>query len=183
MKLIKIETERLRLRPLTTNDLDDLHRLWTDADVRKYLWDDQVISKEQAEEVITSSIESFETNGFGFWAVLPKDEESLIGFCGFRFFGEAQEIEILYAVAPANWGQGLASEAARAMMRCGFEDHGFDKIYAGADPPNAASFRVMEKIGMKFAKRPRINDVEAIYYVLSKKDFRPGNSAYKLFKA
>ena len=51
MKHIKIETERLRLRPLTANDLEDLHLLWTDADVRKYLWDDQVISREQAEEI------------------------------------------------------------------------------------------------------------------------------------
>lgn len=182
MELIKIETERLRLRPLNVNDLDDLHLLWTDADVRKYLWDDQVISREQAQEVVTSGIESFEAHGFGFWAVLPKDEESLIGFCGFRFFGAAQEIEILYGVAPASWGQGLATEAARAMMRCGFEEHGFDKIYAGADPPNAASFRVMEKIGMKFAKRARINDVEAIYYVLSKEDFCPDNSVYRIIR-
>ena len=171
------------MRPLTADDLDALHLLWTDADVRKYLWDDQVISKEQVEEVITNSIDSFETNGFGFWAVLPKDKESLIGFCGFRIFGDAQEIEILYGLAPADWGKGLATEAARAMMRCGFEEHGFDSIYAGADPPNASSFRVMERLGMKYAKRTSIDDVEAIYYVLSKEDFQLGDSAYKLFKA
>ena len=183
MKHVKIETERLHLRPLSTDDLEALHLLWTDADVRKYLWDDQVISKEQAEEVITSSIESFDTNGFGFWAVLPKGEESLIGFCGFRFFGDDRDIEILYGLASAKWGQGLATEAARAIMRWGFEDHGFETIYAGADPPNAASFRVMERIGMKYARRTRINDVEAIYYALSREEFRPDNSAYKLFKA
>ena len=182
MKLIKIETERLRLRPLAADDLDALHLLWTDADVRKYLWDDQVISKAQAGEVITSSNESFNANGFGFWAVLPKDEESLIGFCGFRFFGDAQEIEILYGLSPVHWGQGLATEAASAMMRLGFEDHGFDIIYAGADPPNAASFRVMERLGMKFAKRTRLNGVEAIYYALSKKDYSPDNTAYRLIK-
>ena len=106
MKPIKIETERLLLRPLTADDLDAIHSLWTDADVRKYLWDDRVISREQAEEVITSSIESFEENCFGFWAVLPKDEESLIGFCGFRFFGDAREVEILYGLAPARWAGG-----------------------------------------------------------------------------
>jgi RimJ/RimL family protein N-acetyltransferase len=177
-----IETERLRLRPLAAEDLDALHQLWTDADVRKYLWDDRVISREQAEEVIASSIESFEANGYGFWAVLPKDEEAIIGFCGFRLFGDAREIEILYGLAPSRWGRGLATEAARAMMRWGFEDHGFDSIYAGADPPNAASFRVMERLGMKHAKRTRIDDVEAIYYVLSKEDFRHDNSAYKLFR-
>ncbi len=170
------------MRPLTADDLDALHLLWTDADVRKYLWDDQVISRKEAEEVIKGSLESFEAHGFGFWAVLPKDKESLIGFCGFRFFGDAREIEILYGLSPAYWGQGLATEAARAMMRLGFEDHGFDIIYAGADPPNADSFRVMERLGMKFAKRTRINDAEAIYYVLSKKDSQPGDSIYRIIR-
>jgi len=180
MKRVEIRTERLRMRPWTLDDLDDLHRLWTDPNVRKYLWDDTVISREQAESVIASSIESFATAGFGMWGVYAKDEESLIGFCGFRTFGDDEEIEIMYGVSPARWGQGLASEAAQAVLRCGFEEHGFDLIYAGADPPNTASFRVMEKIGMRFAKRVHLNDVEAIYYVLSKADFQPSGSVYEI---
>ena len=68
------------------------------------------------------------------------------------------------------------------MIRLGFEDHGFDTVYTAADPPNAASFRVMRRLGMKLARRTRINDVEAIYYVLSKEEFRPADSAYELFK-
>ncbi len=172
MKPLEIQTERLRMRPFTPNDLDDLHRLWIDPGVRKYLWDDTVISREQAEEVITNSVESFKAHGFGMWTVYLKDEATLIGFCGFRFFGQPEEIEILYGVAPASWGRGLATEAARAMLRCGFEEHGFDLIYAGADPPNAASFRVMEKIGMKFAKRVHLNGLEAIYYAMSREEFK-----------
>ena len=177
MKPATIETERLRMRPWSMDDLDDLHRLWIDPDVRKYLWDDTVISREQAAAVIESSIESFKTHGFGLWSLFPKIGESLIGFCGFRFFGDAEEIEILYGVAPAYWGQGLATEAAQAMLRCGFEEQGFGFIYAGADPPNGASFRVMEKIGMKFARHVHLNGVEAIYYVLSKEEYRPDNAA------
>jgi RimJ/RimL family protein N-acetyltransferase len=68
------------------------------------------------------------------------------------------------------------------MIRYGFEEHGVDPIFAGADPPNMASFRVMEKIGMKFAKRVVIEGKEAIYYMLSRADFQPGNAAYKLLK-
>ena len=169
------------MRPFAADHLDDLHRLWVTPGVRKYLWDDTAISREQAMEVIESSIESFDADGFGLWAVCPKDEETLIGFCGFRRFGEQQEVEILYGISPERWGEGLATEAARAMIRCGFETHGFDQIYAGADPPNTASFRVMEKTGMKFAKRIDLNGLEAIYYVLSKEESKPdGREFYQL---
>jgi len=179
MSLLRIETRRLQIRPFIPDDVAALHRHWTHPEVRKYLWDDIIISREQVVEVVESSINSFAMKGFGLWAVFPKEKTDLIGFCGFRFFGEPPEIEILYSIAPEYWGQGLATEAAQAMLRCGFEEHGFERIYAGADPPNAASFRVMEKCGMTFAKRMFINNIEAIYYVISRQAFQPDNSFYK----
>lgn len=177
-KLLEIETARLSLRPCRESDIDDLHRLWTDPQVRKYLWDDVIITREQAAEVVSASLESFERNGFGQWVVSLKESDSLIGFCGFRFFGDPPEVEILYGLAPAHWGKGFATEAAKAMMRCGFEENGFERIYAGADPPNAASFRVMENCRMKFAKRILINEQEAVYYELSRAEFEPDDSSY-----
>ena len=174
--LIRIETARLRMRPFSLDDIDSLHRHWTDPQVRKYLWDDRVIPREQAAEVVENSMVSFAQLGFGFWVLLPKEKDELIGFGGFRLFGDPPEVEILYSIEPAYWGQGLATEASKAMLRCGFAEHGFVHIYAGADPPNAASFRVMEKCGMTFAKRTRLNNLEAIYYVISKDDFEPDES-------
>ena len=183
MKLLEIETTRLRLRPCSEDDIDDLHRLWTDPQVRKYLWDDIAITREQAAEVASASLDSFGRQGFGQWRVSLKESDSLIGFCGFRLFGEPPEVEILYAIAPLHWGKGLATEAAKALIRCGFEEHRFERIFAGADPPNTASFRVMEKTGMKFAKRMRIDDLEAIYYELSRSEFEPDDSSYSLRRA
>jgi ribosomal-protein-alanine N-acetyltransferase len=170
---MEIHAPRVRLRPYTLEDVDDLYRLWTDPEVRRYLWDDVLISREQAASVVRASIACFETRGFGQWVVLPRSGERLIGFCGFRLFGDPpdEQIELLYGVAPAYWGQGLATEAARAALRFGFEECGFDRVYAGADPPNAASFRVMEKLGMSFSRRTHINGIEAIYYVLSREAF------------
>jgi len=121
-------------------------------------------------------------NGFGLWAVFFKEKTELIGFCGFRFFGEPPEIEILYSIAPEYAGRGLATEAARVMLRCGFEENQFDRIYAGVDPPNAASFRVMEKCGMTFAKRIWLNNLEAIYYVITKEAFPSGDEFYRRLK-
>jgi ribosomal-protein-alanine N-acetyltransferase len=176
VELRQIETARLRMRPFVREDVDALHRLWTDPQVRKYLWDDIVIPREQAVEVVESSIASFEQRGFGLWAAFPKNKDELIGFCGFRLFDDPPEVEILYGMAPAYWGHGLATEAAIAMLRCGFEECGFGRIYAGADPPNAASFRVMEKCNMAFAKRMLINNIETIYYVVTKEAFQKGEA-------
>jgi ribosomal-protein-alanine N-acetyltransferase len=180
MNLLEIETARLRLRPFNMDDVDDLHRLWTNPEVRKYLWDDIIISREQAEEAVHGSNASFAAHGFGSWVVFPKEKEELIGFCGFRFFGGPPEVELLYGLYPQYWRQGLATEMAKAMLRCGFEEHGLDRIWAGADPPNAASFRVMERIGMKFAKRTYVNDREAIYYVILQEQFQPDDAVYIL---
>jgi RimJ/RimL family protein N-acetyltransferase len=170
----RIETARLVMRPFATGDVDELHRLWIVPGVRKFLWDDQVITPETAVAVVESSIDSFATHGFGFWAIRFKNDPQLIGFAGLRFFtedgAETSEVEILYGVAPEHWGKGIATETARAVLRYGFAERGLSNIYAGADPPNAASFRVIEKLGMKFARKTAINGVEAVYFVINHGD-------------
>lgn len=181
MSLFEIETARLRLRPYTWNDLDDLHRIWNDPLVRRYLWDDQPVSPERAESVLTDSIECFGNHGFGFWTVWSKERNIVIGFCGLRFINDTSaDVELLYGLFPQYWGQGLATEVARAMLRYGFEECGLARIYAGADPPNTASFRVMEKAGMTVAKRMRTNNLDTLYYAVSRDEFQPEASTYIL---
>jgi ribosomal-protein-alanine N-acetyltransferase len=176
MNFSRIETTRLMMRPFAMDDVDELHRLWIDPSVRKFLWDDQVIPRETAVAVVESGIESFLHNSFGFWAISLKDDADLIGFGGLRHFTEdgaqESEVEILYGIAPEHWGKGIATEAAVAILRYGFEDLKLTQIYAGADPPNVASFRVIEKLGMKFARKTVINGVEAVYYVMSRHDYK-----------
>jgi RimJ/RimL family protein N-acetyltransferase len=149
----RLETERLRLRPLTPEDAEELYRLWTDPGVREHLWDGEVIPREQTEEAIRRSRELFETAGLGLWAVLPRDSEELAGFCGYWFFRDPPELELLYGIAAERWGAGLATEAARAMLRYGFEDLGFERIAASTDAANAASVRILEKLGMRLERR------------------------------
>jgi ribosomal-protein-alanine N-acetyltransferase len=158
------------------DDVDDLHRLWVDPGVRKFLWDDQIISRETAVAVVESSVESFLNHGFGFWAICFKNDPELIGFAGLRHFtgdgAEKSEVEILYGVTPDYWGNGIATEAAAAVLRYGFEEIELAEIYAGADPPNAASFRVIEKLGMKFARKTLIEGAENVYYIMSRGDYK-----------
>jgi ribosomal-protein-alanine N-acetyltransferase len=163
-----IETACLTLRPVSPKDLDDLHRLWIDPDVRKYLWDDEIISRELVASIIDGSIALFAENGFGLWLASQRETNTLVGFCGFWYFHQPPELQLLFGVATEHWSKGLATEMAIAMMRFGFEELGFSRIIASADAPNAASLRVMEKAGMRFEKRIVINGRDTVYYEISR---------------
>lgn len=108
------------------------------------------------------------TRGCGLWAVRLRDADEIVGFCGYRFFNEPPQLQLLYGLAPAYWGRGLATEAARAMIAYGFDVNGFERIIAAADVPNVASHRVMERAGMRFAKRETVNGLDTVYYELTR---------------
>lgn len=176
----QIETARLHLRPYTREDVDALHRLWTDPDIRRYLLDDEIVPRSWVVEEVEQVLAAFKKHGWGQWAVLLRSTNTMIGFCGYRPFHDPPELQLLYGIAPAYWGQALAPEAAHAMMRYGFENLHFDQIIASTDEPNAASIRVMEKTGMTFDRRITINGLDTLYYVLHRADFRAGVAPYRI---
>jgi ribosomal-protein-alanine N-acetyltransferase len=165
-----IETSRLFLRPVTSTDLDDLHRLWIDPDVRKYLWDDEIISRQLVASIIDRSIALFAENGFGLWLAFHRETNALAGFCGFWYFHEPPELQLLFGVAPDYWGKGLATEMTVAMIHYGFEELGFSRIIASADAPNVASIKVMEKAGMRFEKRAEIDGRDTVYFAITREN-------------
>jgi ribosomal-protein-alanine N-acetyltransferase len=170
-----IETDRLRLRPLVVDDVDALHRLLTEPGVRRYLLDDEVIARERTASFVDASIASFEAHGYGLWAIAPKDGAAIFGFCGFWRFHEPPRLELLYGLGEAHWHGGLATEAATAMIRHGFDALSFDRIEASTDAPNAASVSVMKRAGMAFWKRELTNGLDTIFYAIA----RPGQRSAK----
>ena len=165
------------MRPYTPADVDVLHQLWTDPEVRRHLWDDEVIQRERADEEVQNSMALFQSHGFGQWAVFDRGAEELIGFCGYRFFHEPPELQLLYGLAPSHWGRGLATEAARAMIAYGFEQLEFDEVVGSTDYANHASVRVMEKCGMSFEKRAEVDGLDTVYYRILRKGFDGGANA------
>ncbi len=144
-----IRTAGATLRPVRMDDLEALHRLWTHPDVRRCLWDGEVIPQSRARDAVREATDSFDRHGFGLW--VAEDEAGvLLGFCGLRHLAGEPEVEVLYGVAPAEWGRGLATEMAGAMLRHGFERTGLPRILGIVDAGNTASRRVLEKIGMTF---------------------------------
>lgn len=165
-----LRTERLALVPFAPRHVPFLHGLWTDREVRRFLWDDREIGREEAAAVVEASRRCFAEHGFGMWLLRLLPRRVGVGFCGLRHFGEPpQEVEILYGLLPPYWGRGLAVEASRAVLGQGFAC-GLSRIYAGADPPNAASFQVMARLGMRRHGTRILNGLEAVYYALDAPD-------------
>jgi ribosomal-protein-alanine N-acetyltransferase len=145
-----LETERLLLRPFGPEHEDVLFEQWNDASVRKYLFDDEPVPREMVHAQIEASRANEGTIGCGYYVLSLRGAPATpVGFSGLRPFGEAGRVELLYALLPAYWSRGLATEAARAVLDRGFRGCGLAEIFAGADAPNEASFRVMKRLGLQ----------------------------------
>jgi RimJ/RimL family protein N-acetyltransferase len=166
-----IRTERLRLRPACRADAPALHALWTEPQVRRFLWDDVAIPPERAAEVVEDSATTFAERGLGQWLVFEGSTDELAGFAGLRVLEATGDVELLYGLYPRCWGRGLATEASRALLRYGFEELGLARIVAGADEPNLASLRVIERLGMRYERRLPCPLGWSRYYALTREAF------------
>jgi ribosomal-protein-alanine N-acetyltransferase len=164
-------TPRLALQPCTLDDVPALHALWTDPDVRRWLWDDMLIPEASARDVVEESLVTFAARGFGQWIVRGREDGALRGFAGLRAFGGEGEVELLYGLAPAHWGEGVATEAARAVLDHGLRGLGLPRIAARADSPNAASVRVMVRLGLRFEGERLVQGRPTMHYAIGREEW------------
>ena len=169
-----IETSRTILRKFTMDDLDDLSAILGNPRVMRYLGHNcQPVSKEETREILEGMNRLWQNRGFGRMAVISKENKKLIGMAGLRYFeGDA---ELFYLLDEPYWGKGLATEIGSAILEFGFETFDFPRIIAIARPANAATLRVLDKIGMKFEKEVVIAGVRANRYSVTQKDFQSKN--------
>ena len=165
-------TARLDLAPGTLADVPALWALWTDPDVRRWLWDDQVIPLERARALVADGVATARASGLGLWTVRRRGAGEIVGFCAL-LPNTAGEAELLYGLAPVCWGQGLATEAARAVLRHAFDDLGLACVVAATDPPNRASIRVLERLGMRPRARPPAAAAHLLHFQLGPPDAAP----------
>jgi len=171
-----IETKRLLLRRFTPGDLDAFAALNADADVMRHIGDGKLQSRAQTEVRLNAILDHWEHHGFGLWVTLEKASGDFVGFCGLKYLDSTSEIEVGYRLAKRFWGMGLATEAATASLRFGFEELGLDTIVAVAQPENVASCRVLEKIGLRYVKNARFYDTDVHYYAISREQYGPDES-------
>ena len=150
IQLPAIETARLRLRPLLEADIPAHYAVFSDPDVARYWsrepWTDIAQAEESIRAILAAQADGSEAR-FGI-ELLSTGE--LIGNVGLHhFFGSNRRCEIGYALGSRHWGQGYATEALRAAIRHGFDALDLNRIEADIDPRNAASARVLDKLGFR----------------------------------
>lgn len=165
---LEFETERLRLAPLGRDSVDAIHEVWVDPHVRRFLWDDEVIPRERAVEIVEANLASFGASRRGLWGVHLGDGGQLIGFCGFWHFHDPPRLELVYGLGPGHLGRGYATEAARAALAYAFERLGMERVEASTDAANAASVAVLERLGMAFSRRESANGLDTVHYSLER---------------
>ncbi|WP_315781048.1 GNAT family N-acetyltransferase [Bradyrhizobium sp. SZCCHNPS1003] len=145
-----ISTERLTLRGWRDEDRAPFAAMSADPAVMQFLR--ALPTRQDSDRWIDFQIAHQAAHGFGFWVVEDRATGTFLGATGlFRVTFDAPftpAVEIGWRLARAAWGQGIATEAARASLAFGFDELGLDEIIAYAAPANYASQNVMRKLGM-----------------------------------
>jgi len=149
--LTVIETDRLVLRRLSTDDAEFINELLNQPSFLRYIGDKEVRSNADAVRYIqTGPLASYERFGFGLYLVELKESGASIGICGLLKRDSLPDVDVGFAFLPSYWSQGYAFESASAVMTYGREVLGLRRIVAITSPDNDPSIRLLERIGLRF---------------------------------
>jgi RimJ/RimL family protein N-acetyltransferase len=186
-----LETERLVLRRFTAADVDHLFDLDSDPEVMRFLNGGMPTPREMIQnDILPAFLRSCERfAGFGVWAAIEKESLDFLGWFSFRPKDAASpdEVALGYRLRQAAWGQGYATEGARALIRKGFTELGVQRVFATTYQDNLASRRVMEKAGLTLVRTYRITAADLLtqgtYYITSEDPWDGDDVEYALLKA
>ncbi|MCP5347655.1 MAG: GNAT family N-acetyltransferase [Gammaproteobacteria bacterium] len=156
---MKIETQRLFIRSLTTGDVPLYAVIVSDPDVTRFLGDGSTHSRKKAEGYVKSNIESEKALGLARYAVVHKASGTFIGICGFKKMENYTDLG--WRFNPRFWGKGYATEAASAVLNYGINVLELTDIVVSVATANIRSFKVAKKLGSKFLE-PQKSDMQGI---------------------
>ena len=165
--MLEINTDRLVLRPLSLDDIDWFAVMRGDHDIMRYIGRVGAVPRAIAEERLERHLACWAERGFGMFGVRERGSDVAVGWAGLQPMDGTEEIEVGYAFGKDVWGRGYATEAARALVRWGFETLGLERIVAVAYAENTGSRRVMDKLGMRFEGVRHIYGTDSVYYSLT----------------
>ena len=146
----QLETPRLCLRELVLEDAQAIFNIRGDYEVTRYNTGLAYDRIEQARDLIQAIRAGYVDCAELRWGITLKPNPTVIGMCGFNYWvRHDRRASIGYDLARAYWGQGLMTEAVRAMVDFGFSRMNLNRIEADADGRNPASARVLQKVGFK----------------------------------
>lgn len=174
-----LETERLVLRQLKTEDSKDLFHYFSKDEVTKYYDLECFDVIGQAEELIKTWNNRYQEQKGIRWGITIKSEDRVIGTCGFHNWStEHYKAEIGYELTPEYWRQGIMTEVLNEIVQYGFKALGLNRIEAFIDPDNISSKKLLEKAGLQeegylkdyFYEKNKF--VNAVIFAILKREYR-----------
>jgi RimJ/RimL family protein N-acetyltransferase len=141
-------TDRLLLREFATTDAEHMFQLNQDPEVIRFTGDPPFADVAEARALI-AAYDVYALHGFGRWSVFRKDDSEYLGWCGLGRHSYGEAVDLGFRFHRRHWGQGYATEAARAALQLGFTRYRLERIIGRAMRANAASQRVLAKVGMR----------------------------------
>ena len=172
---IILETQRLQLQTFTQADKSFVYELLNSPGWIKFIGDRKIDSQKAAGKYIDVLRANYKSHGFGFWAVLEKQSDKLIGMCGLVKRDYLDDVDIGFAMLPEYAGVGLGFEAAAATLQFANQHLGLNTVVAITDENNQASIGLLNKIGLHFDRRIYTPDDEPV--LLFSQDAQPQTGA------
>jgi RimJ/RimL family protein N-acetyltransferase len=149
----ELETERLTLRRFEFDDAPHVVELLTQPSFLKNIGDRGVRNVDDARRYLREGpMTMYDQYGFGLWRASRRSDDVFVGMCGLLKRDILPDVDVGYAFLPEHWGQGYAFEAANATVELGARKFGLKRIIGVVSDHNAASIRVLEKVGMRFER-------------------------------
>ncbi|TDB75229.1 GNAT family N-acetyltransferase [Micromonospora sp. KC723] len=151
---VLLETERLRLRRFTTDDVDNLVGLDADPEVMRFLTGGEPTPPEKVrDEHLPRILAGYDRRpGLGRWVAEDRSTGEFLGWFALDPSDDGVEAELGYRLRREAWGRGLATEGSRALLRHAFETVGVGRVWAETMAVNAGSRAVMERVGLRYVR-------------------------------
>lgn len=154
-----LETDRLVLRLISTDDAEFFLRLLNEPSFLRFIGDKKVRSLDDARNyILNGPIQSYQNFGFGLYLVELKGSTVPIGICGLLKRDTLDDVDIGFAFLPEFWAQGYGFESAAAIMNHGRDTMGLQRILAITSPDNVGSIALLEKLGMKYERLMKLSE-------------------------
>lgn len=143
------DTQRLQLRHFEPEDVFPIALILANLEVMRFSVAGPKTVK-QTQQLVDTCRAEYQTNGYALYAVIHKEDQRLIGYCGLmpQIVSDVQEVELGYRLHPAYWGRGLGTEAARAVVKYAADTLKLTRLVAVIEADNIGSVQVALKVGM-----------------------------------
>ncbi|MGN6558629.1 MAG: GNAT family N-acetyltransferase [Solirubrobacterales bacterium] len=165
---LPVDTERLRFRAVTMDDVDEFLALHEDPLVARFMG---TYDRDGMVEWMRKGLDEWAARGHGRVAILDRGSGEFIGRTGLKHWPQFGETEVGWVLRPEVRGRGLATEAGAAALRWGFEQFDLPYITAMIQPENTASVRVAERLGLSPQRTDTLLGEQVVVHAISREEW------------